>query len=212
MRETIRIGVMLACMLVCGLAAAQDKGTGDEEKGGFVFKTKDGSSLKCKPQAATLTVGTSYAKMDLQFAQIASIEFGAESNKTTIILLNGDRLQGTVGGDKIVVSTIIGNLTVPMDQLVSITSVIAQDKKSAEFKDTPEAKRRCMNNLRQIDSAKEQYALAYRLGDEAVVTGPQIGEYIKGGWNAMKCPAGGKYTVNAIGSDPVCSVPGHAMQ
>jgi len=69
----------------------------------------------------------------------------------------------------------------------------------------------CINNLRQIDSAKEQWAMANRKmdGEEADIDG--ISEYIKGN-RLPTCPGGGTYTVGAIGEMPTCSKPGHALR
>jgi prepilin-type N-terminal cleavage/methylation domain-containing protein len=70
--------------------------------------------------------------------------------------------------------------------------------------------RSCIRNLRQIDSAKEQYAMDNRLAQGAtmpalsVFCGAGTTTYIKGGQPA--CPRGGSYTVNNLGTDPVCSV------
>lgn len=68
----------------------------------------------------------------------------------------------------------------------------------------------CINNLRQLDSAKEQWALEQMKndGDEADVTG--VCEFIKGG-TIPTCPQGGVYELNAIGSDPTCNIPGHVQ-
>jgi len=67
----------------------------------------------------------------------------------------------------------------------------------------------CINNLRQIDSAKEQWAL-----ENNAVNGDAVGagyvNYIKGA-ALPTCPASGTYTVGAIGTDPVCSVAGHVL-
>lgn len=69
--------------------------------------------------------------------------------------------------------------------------------------------RSCIRNLRQIDSAKEQYAMDNRLAQGAsmpalsVLCGAGTTKYIKGG--APQCPRGGAYTVNNLGTDPSCS-------
>ncbi len=65
----------------------------------------------------------------------------------------------------------------------------------------------CINNLRILDSAKEQWALANRAsdGDEPDVEG--VLEYVRGG-TMLVCPDGGTYTLNPIGTTPVCSVHG----
>jgi hypothetical protein len=68
----------------------------------------------------------------------------------------------------------------------------------------------CINNLRQIDAAKEQWALeaGKKNGDEASI--PGISQYIKGN-KLPVCPQGGTYKVNAIGANPECSFPGHQL-
>lgn len=68
-------------------------------------------------------------------------------------------------------------------------------------------KNACINNLRQIDSAKEQWALAEKKvsGDAPVTSGTNgINEYIKG--DTPDCPAGGDYTYGPVSTNPVCSL------
>lgn len=68
----------------------------------------------------------------------------------------------------------------------------------------------CINNLRQLDAAKEQWALAEGKENEAEPDLQGVLEYIKG--NRMPvCPQGGTYQLNAIGTAPTCSHPGHAL-
>jgi prepilin-type N-terminal cleavage/methylation domain-containing protein len=62
----------------------------------------------------------------------------------------------------------------------------------------------CINNLRQIDGAKEQWALENKKAEGDAVVDADIDAYIKGG--APACPASGAYTYNAVGTDPVCSI------
>jgi hypothetical protein len=68
----------------------------------------------------------------------------------------------------------------------------------------------CMNNLRQIDAAKQQWAAA--TGRTADSPGPaDIAPYLP--TRAMPvCPAGGAYTINAINVKPACNIPGHVLQ
>lgn len=68
----------------------------------------------------------------------------------------------------------------------------------------------CINNLRQIDAGKEQAALAYKIAQDATVPTASANEYIKGN-TTPTCPAGGTYTYNVLGTNPVCSVSGHAL-
>jgi prepilin-type N-terminal cleavage/methylation domain-containing protein len=69
----------------------------------------------------------------------------------------------------------------------------------------------CMNNLRVLDSAKEQAAMAYRWANDTLVDGTakttNCLEYIKGG-KLPSCPSSGTYTWCNIGTMPTCSVGG----
>ncbi len=63
----------------------------------------------------------------------------------------------------------------------------------------------CVANLRQIDAAKEQWAMDNKASNGDAVTGTLWPDYIK---KAPECPSGGTYTVNVIGTDPTCSIGG----
>ena len=63
----------------------------------------------------------------------------------------------------------------------------------------------CINNLRQIDSAKEQWALASKMTDGDTVITNEANDYIKGD-KVPSCPAGGTYTYGVVGTNPVCSL------
>ena len=69
----------------------------------------------------------------------------------------------------------------------------------------------CINNLRLIDSSKEQYAIENNLADGATApSSASLAEYFKG--NVFpSCPDGGNYSINAIGTDPTCTVTGHVL-
>jgi prepilin-type N-terminal cleavage/methylation domain-containing protein len=62
----------------------------------------------------------------------------------------------------------------------------------------------CINNMRLIDAAKEQYALENNHDSSVTPVGADLTAYLKGG--AMPtCPAAGTYTISAIGTNPSCS-------
>lgn len=68
----------------------------------------------------------------------------------------------------------------------------------------------CVNNLRQIDGAKQQWALENNKPANTLVGEVNITPYLPG--NVMPtCPSGGTYTINAVGVAPTCSVPGHQL-
>jgi septal ring factor EnvC (AmiA/AmiB activator) len=67
----------------------------------------------------------------------------------------------------------------------------------------------CINNLRLLDGAMQQWALENRKDASAVPTAKEVAAYLKNG--IPKCPAGGAYTLNSVGTVPTCSIPGHAL-
>lgn len=77
---------------------------------------------------------------------------------------------------------------------------------------TPEqvAMNNCINNLRQIDGAKQQWALEHSKPANTLVSEVNITAYLPGNTLPV-CPAGGTYTLNPVGVAPTCSVPGHQL-
>ena len=72
------------------------------------------------------------------------------------------------------------------------------------------AKKTCINNLRLIDDAKQQWAVDFDQPDSAVPAEKDLAPYLKDGV-LPSCPAGGAYRINAVDELPTCSVPGHAL-
>lgn len=63
----------------------------------------------------------------------------------------------------------------------------------------------CINNLRQVDGAKEQWAMAEKKSNGTDVTTDDVNDYIKGD-TTPTCPGGGDYDYNPIGSNPTCNI------
>jgi hypothetical protein len=61
----------------------------------------------------------------------------------------------------------------------------------------------CINNLRQIDGAKQQWATENAKTNGANVTLEDLKDYLR---NRLSCPYRGTYTINPIGQPPTCSV------
>jgi hypothetical protein len=66
----------------------------------------------------------------------------------------------------------------------------------------------CINNLRQIDAAKQQWALENGKKGDAVPEVQDLTPYLK---TYPTCPVGGTYTIGAVTNSPVCSIPKHKM-
>jgi competence protein ComGC len=64
----------------------------------------------------------------------------------------------------------------------------------------------CINNLRQIDAAKNEWALENNKTTNDIPTTQDLNQYIKGGFASLHCPAGGTYTIGRVGETPTCSL------
>ena len=72
----------------------------------------------------------------------------------------------------------------------------------------------CINNLRQVESGKEQWALENAGANGDTPSDAAVGAYIKGGEAAAQsCPGGGTVSFNAIGTNASCDYSGadHAL-
>jgi len=67
----------------------------------------------------------------------------------------------------------------------------------------------CLGTLRQISSAKQQWASENGKDESAVPTASDLDKYVKGGFASFKCHKKGSYTINAVGENPACSAEGH---
>jgi len=68
----------------------------------------------------------------------------------------------------------------------------------------------CLNNLRQIDAAKQQWALENDKIADAIPPALELLPYLKDGIFPV-CPSGGAYTINAVVVLPTCSISGHVL-
>jgi hypothetical protein len=68
----------------------------------------------------------------------------------------------------------------------------------------------CINNLRMIDAAKQEWALENGKKPGDVPTAEDLKPFLKNGVFPI-CPAGGTYTIGAVSNAPTCSVPGHKL-
>lgn len=66
----------------------------------------------------------------------------------------------------------------------------------------------CINNLRQIDGAKEQWAIAQDKQESDIPTWQDLLPYLK---RKPACPQGGMYTIGPVGMPPACTIPGHQL-
>jgi competence protein ComGC len=69
----------------------------------------------------------------------------------------------------------------------------------------------CVNNLRQIDEAKQVWALQHNKDTNNTPTMQDLRPLLKGNVAFLRCPAGGNYAINKIGEPPTCSIPSHRL-
>jgi hypothetical protein len=99
-------------------------------------------------------------------------------------------------------------------QARAIALAAAQSSPAAASENDQRLMEICINHLRQIDAAKNQWALENNKATGATPTAQDIAPYLKldANGNIPSCPAGGLYLINAIGEPPTCSLAGHALQ
>lgn len=68
----------------------------------------------------------------------------------------------------------------------------------------------CINNLRQIDAAKQEWALEHGKKPDDVPTTQDLLPYLKN-QKIPVCPAGGTYTIGKVSTPPTCTVTNHVL-
>jgi hypothetical protein len=200
------VGFSMAVVLSAHVYA--DKPLEPANNSQFTLELGDGSSIICTPALDALPITTSFADIKIPLQRVESMTCTAATNLVTLILMNGDRLQGTCDLDSLTVASLLGDLKIPMRSVVSLVTTL---KRAPVFEDSPAKRSACINNIRQLDAGKEQWAMATNQRSGAVVNEAGVNAYIKGNRTPI-CPAGGAYTYNTIGKTPECNVPGHAMR
>ena len=103
------------------------------------------------------------------------------------------------------VGVVIGLAAIPIGLFVVVPNFV-------KAKATAQANA-CINNLRQIDAAANQFALekGKRTGDPINLS-VDLTPYIKldSTWKIPPCPAGGVYHISQVGEPPTCSI-GHTV-
>jgi hypothetical protein len=107
---------------------------------------------------------------------------------------------------------LVGRLQRQVQQLqLENAQLRAAEQQAIELRDRAlELEHGCINNLRQIEGAKQQWALENVQPEGALPEPADLEPYLRDP-AVWFCPADGFYILNAVGFAPVCSVPGHAL-
>jgi amino acid transporter len=69
----------------------------------------------------------------------------------------------------------------------------------------------CVQNLRTIDFAKEQWSQENQKQPTDVPKPEDINSLMDKPFSSLTCPLGGKYSINAVAEKATCSIPGHKL-
>ena len=207
MKTCIRfLFVLLVLPLV---AQAADSGKESADTNRFTLRLTDGSAIICQPKIANVPIKTSFADIQIPLSKIETLKLDPKNKTATVLLRNGDKIQGECQLTEINIASVMGELKVSTTLITELASAI---QKTPVFTDSPAKCQQCINNLRLIDHAKQQLATASQtMTDSYVPNWNELTPYFRGN-RQLVCPAGGTYSVNAIISNPTCNVPGHALQ
>jgi hypothetical protein len=88
----------------------------------------------------------------------------------------------------------------------SQSQVLAQAQEQAQTL----AANACISHLRQLDQAKQQWALEHQKPAGSMPTEKDLAAYFEGEV-LPTCPGGGKYTLGTLGMAPTCSLANHLL-
>jgi|GEM_PF-3002840 len=209
-----RIWLFAACaMLLFSVrqASCEPAGSVTSAVQRFTVALNDGSRLVGELQMSKLAVSTSFAVVEIPLEQLAQVTRSNADQAMNVRCRNGDQFKGTLPMRTISISTVFGKYAIPVELITGISAAGSEQEGSSRvISDSPSRRAQCINNLRMIDAAKEQWALAERKGEGDQPDPAGVAQYLKGG-RIPECPAGGVYKLNPIGKEPECSVPGHAL-
>ncbi|MEI6211456.1 MAG: hypothetical protein WCR06_07500 [bacterium] len=206
----IRPSTVILCALLAGpfAALAADPVKEPANTNRFTLRLTDGSSIICLPKLGAIPLKTSFADVQIPLQRIENLKLDAKSKTATLLLLNGDKLQGECPLTDMTVSSALGDLKIAMAQITELATTF---QKTPVFADSPAKRKQCINQLRSIDHAKQQAAtVSSTMTDNDVPNWDELTPYFRGNAKVV-CPSGGSYSIQAITASPTCTVPGHAL-
>jgi hypothetical protein len=100
--------------------------------------------------------------------------------------------------------------TQQQEQLQKLTTENQQLKIQSQVIQQRDQLATCINNLRQIEGAKQQFALEAQKPAGTLVSTDDLAPYLPNK-TVPACPAGGIYTLSPVGLNPICNIPGHVL-
>lgn len=121
---------------------------------------------------------------------------GANTDEGWMTVANGNQGSGTVmAASAAAVPGILAGIAIPN---------FIKGRNTAQ-------KNTCINNLRIIDGAKQQWAIDNHKKPSDVPAWQDIQPYLGKSKGPPHCPKGGEYTIGAVDQPPTCSIPEHVL-
>ncbi|HNR92984.1 MAG TPA: hypothetical protein PKM67_01500 [Kiritimatiellia bacterium] len=172
-----------------------------KNNGMMYFSPECAEFFKTIQQAAVMNDSGADADMNAAIMKLFGSDEPQQSAMVILNTRNGIQLQGntTFSGRDVLAGAVFAPVGIVAGMMLPAVS-------SARAKAQTVA---CMNNLRQIQAAKDQWAIEKGMERGAPVSPSDIEPYLR---EIPTCPAGGSYILNAVGEEPTCDHPGHGMK
>jgi septal ring factor EnvC (AmiA/AmiB activator) len=172
------------------------------------------SARESKQQAADLQAQVDQLKSSIADSQNAELSRLRADNQDLPRLRN--QVTQLQAANRKLTQQLQAILATAQDQQTQLEKYVAekqQTRAAAQASEAESERDTCINNLRQIDAAKNEWALENNKTADAIPTAQDIAPYIKldANGNIPGCPSGGTYTIGAVGVPPTCSIPGHVL-
>jgi hypothetical protein len=170
---------------------------------GFTFTSQRFGQTMSKIQQAAIEMSGNASGP--QFAVIQSLLGSAKPAVSYAVAVNTDEgWLGVANGNQHAAKLLAVGAAVPAGILAAVAVPNFVKARQTSLQNA------CINNLRQIDGAKQQWALENKKADTETPSRADLEPYLSKRQFPV-CPAGGTYTINRLANPPECSHPGHKL-
>lgn len=110
-----------------------------------------------------------------------------------------------ISSKRILLAAVVGSIII-------LGLVLYQDWAERNSRGTPPPALVCRMQLREIDAAKAEWALAKSKTTNDMPTWDDLRPYLAHHGEIPICPSGGTYTRGRVGEPPVCSIQTHTLR
>lgn len=193
--------------MTAALSAARADGTNPPPR--LIVELNDGSQLVGSSEDQFIrfhSVPLGDLKLDMK--DIRSIECAA-NNSAKLVITGNDTLTVSFVDTTLRLETKIGKLTLPVNSVRRLTVQVMDNSGALIAEQATAYANECINHLRQIDAAVNQFALEQgKKAGDPINFPTDLKPYIRldQNGNIPGCPLGGVYTLKRVGDLPTCSL------